>query len=121
MREVAIGVATGILSSCGLGGGTLLLIYFMECTTISQPVAQGINLLFFIPSGLLALPAHKKGGYLKKEVILPTTLGGLLGAFLGAYGSRFVSPEDLRGFFGWFLLVIGGIILFQKEKTQELN
>ena len=54
---LAVGAATGVLSGFGVGGGTLLLVYLTAVAGVDQHLAQGINLLYFLPAGLLALPA----------------------------------------------------------------
>ena len=61
---LAVGTATGVLSGFGVGGGTLLLVYLTAVAGADQHLAQGINLLYFLPAALLALPAHRKNGYL---------------------------------------------------------
>ena len=66
-----VGAATGVLSGFGVGGGTLLLVYMTAFAGVEQRLAQGINLLYFLPAGLMALPAHVKNGYIEKPVLLP--------------------------------------------------
>ena len=48
---LAVGAATGVLSGFGVGGGTLLLVYMTAFAGVDQHLAQGINLLYFRPSG----------------------------------------------------------------------
>lgn len=50
------GLVTGVLSGFGVGGGTLLLIYMTAFAGLPQDLAQGINLLYFLPAALTALP-----------------------------------------------------------------
>ena len=57
------GAATGILSGFGIGGGSLLLIYMTSFAGVPQNLAQGINLLYFLPTAGAALPAHFKTGF----------------------------------------------------------
>ena len=52
------GLFSGILGGMGLGGGGILIIYLSLFTDIKQLTAQGINLLFFIPIGLIALTIY---------------------------------------------------------------
>ena len=51
---------------------------------VDQHLAQGINLLYFLPAGLLALPAHIKNGYVEKKALLPCIAAGLTCAALCA-------------------------------------
>lgn len=116
MMSFFIATVTGLLSSCGLGGGTLLLIYLVQYAKMEQTVAQGINLLYFLPTGLLALPSHLKSGFLKKEVTKPAILGGLVGASLGSVLAHILDVTLLQTLFSWFLLLIGVYTLFQKSE-----
>ena len=49
------GLFSGIIGGMGLGGGAVLIMYLAVFTDTSQLKAQGINLLFFIPIGTLAV------------------------------------------------------------------
>ena len=49
------GLLSGIIGAMGLGGGAVLIIYLSLFTETEQLTAQGINLLFFIPTALLAV------------------------------------------------------------------
>ena len=48
------GAVTGILSGFGIGGGSLLLIYMTSFAGVPQNLAQGINLLYFLPAAATA-------------------------------------------------------------------
>ena len=61
------GAVTGVLSGFGVGGGTLLLIYMTAFAGVPQNLAQGVNLLYFLPTAATALPAHVKNGYIEKN------------------------------------------------------
>lgn len=65
------GAITGVLSGFGIGGGSLLLIYMTSFAGVEQNLAQGINLLYFLPTAATALPAHVKNGYIEKAALLP--------------------------------------------------
>ena len=112
------GAAAGVLSGFGVGGGTLLLVYMTVFAGLDQHLAQGINLLYFLPAGLMALPAHVKNGYVVKPVLLPAIGAGLLFAALAAWAATALEVELLRKCFGGFLIVIGGMELFGKGERS---
>ena len=58
LLAVAVGLATGILSGCGVGGGSLLMLYLTLCAGIGQYQAAGINLLYFLSFAPAALAGH---------------------------------------------------------------
>ena len=112
------GTVTGVLSGFGVGGGTLLLVYMTMFAGLDQHLAQGINLLYFLPAGLMALPAHWKNGYIKKPVLLPAIGAGLVLAALAAWVATTLDVGILRKCFGAFLLVIGTMELFGKTEGK---
>lgn len=112
-----VGGATGVLSGFGVGGGTLLLVYMTAFAGLPQPLAQGINLVYFLPAGLMALPAHVKNGYVEKKALLPAIGAGLLFAALGAWAATGIEVGLLRKCFGAFLIVVGLGELFGREKS----
>lgn len=112
MIACIMGFATGLLSSCGLGGGTLLLIYLIEFAQIPQREAQGINLLYYLPMALCAIPRHHKGGFISKPLIRPLLVGGVIGVVLGSTVTAFIPSEHLRLGFSYFLLAMGLLVLW---------
>ena len=113
------GMAAGVLSGFGVGGGTLLLVYMTAFAGLDQRLAQGINLLYFLPAGLMALPAHWKNGYIVKPLLLPTIAGGLAAAGLSAWLATTMDVGLLKRCFGGFLIVLGLMELFRGGKAQQ--
>lgn len=112
------GLLTGILSGFGVGGGTLLLVYMTLIAGLDQQLAQGINLLYFLPSGLMALPAHIKNGYIERKSLLPAIGAGLICAALAAWVATAVNTDLLRKCFGIFLILVGTWELLKKEQKK---
>lgn len=116
LLPLAVGGATGVLSGFGVGGGTLLLVYMTAFAGLDQHLAQGINLLYFLPAGLMALPAHVKNGYIERPVLLPAISAGLVCAALAAWTATALDVELLRKFFGGFLILVGLAELFERKR-----
>lgn len=116
LLPLAVGAATGVLSGFGVGGGTLLLVYMTAFAGLDQRLAQGINLLYFLPAGLMALPAHIKNGCIEKQALVPAIGAGLLCAALAAWAATALEVELLRKCFGGFLVLVGVTELFGKER-----
>lgn len=117
LTALLAGAAAGVLSGFGVGGGTLLLIYMTAFAGVDQHLAQGINLLYFLPAGLMALPAHLKNGYVAKPVLLPAIGAGLALAALAAWAATALDVEVLRKCFGAFLIIAGAMELFGKARA----
>ncbi len=111
-----VGAATGVLSGFGVGGGTLLLVYMTAFAGVEQRLAQGINLLYFLPAGLMALPAHVKNGYIEKPALLPAIGAGLVCAALAAWAAASIDVSLLKKCFGGFLVAVGMMELFGGKK-----
>ena len=107
LGAAAAGLLTGVLSGFGVGGGTLLLVYMTQIAGLEQQLAQGINLLYFLPAGFMALPAHVKNGYIDKQAVLPAVGAGLVCAAGAAWLATGLDTELLRKCFGGFLVLIG--------------
>ncbi|MBM6871715.1 TSUP family transporter [Pseudoflavonifractor phocaeensis] len=119
LLPLAVGTAAGILSGCGVGGGTLLLVYLTAFAGMEQTQAQGINLLYFLPAAALALPGHLKNGYVEKTILLPAAAAGLAAAALGAFLATWLDQALLRRIFALFLLVIGLRELFYPRRRAD--
>lgn len=118
MAAFFAGLLTGVLSGFGVGGGTLLLIYMTVFAGVPQNLAQGINLLYFLPTAALALPAHIKNGFVEKSVLLPAILAGLAGTALAAWVATGLHTELLHRIFGYFLLYVGLSELFRRPAEK---
>ena len=112
------GAVTGVLSGFGVGGGTLLLIYLTAFAGVEQTVAQGINLLYFLPAAATALPSHIKNGYIEKKAAVPAIATGLVCTAVAAWVAASLNVELLRKCFGVFLLYIGVRELLRKPPKK---
>ena len=123
MEAVFYGFLFGIISGCGIGGGSILvplLVLFME---VEQSVAQGVCLIAFLPSAISALVIHIKNKNVDfatgKSYILP----GLVFAVAGSVVVRFVPVTMLRRGFGIFLVVFAvyQAVSVNKRLDEERN
>lgn len=113
------GAVTGVLSGFGVGGGTLLLIYLTAVAGMEQTLAQGINLLYFLPAAATALPSHIKNGYIEKKAAIPAIVAGLVCTAISAWVATSLDVELLRKCFGLFLLYIGVTELVRKDEKNS--
>ena len=113
-----VGAVCGVLSGLGIGGGSLLMIWLTALQDLPQRQAQGINLLYFLPAGLTALPAHLKNGYVEKGLLFPAISAGLLCAALASWAATALDVDLLRKLFGCFLILIGLSELFGRVKEE---
>lgn len=108
------GAATGVLSAWGIGGGTLLLLCMTLFLGVDQAEAQGINLLYFLPTAGVSLLFHRKNGYLDAGVLKSAIPLGTLCALLTAFISSSIDISIFRKSFGLFLAYAGATMLLNK-------
>lgn len=113
-----VGLLAGTAGAMGLGGGTVLLIYLTLFASVQQITAQGINLIFFIPTALVATVMSARQGLLEIKTILRYALFGSIGVLLGNMLSASVSPELLGKLLGALLIVIGIREIAVPQKAQ---
>lgn len=114
------GLGASIISAWGVGGGTLLLLVMTLFLGVDQRTAQGVNLLFFLPTAISALICHAKNGYLDKPTLKAAVPAAVLAAALGAWIATAVDVEILRKPFGIYLLASGVSLIWpQKKQKQE--
>ena len=108
------GVGCGVLSAWGIGGGTLLLLVMTLAFGVYQAAAQGINLLYFLPTAAMGLIWHRQNGLLDKVVLRRTVPWARATAAAGAWAATALDVTLLRRPFGLFLLAAAVLTLRQK-------
>ena len=110
------GLGASVVSAWGVGGGTLLLLVMTLFLGVDQRTAQGVNLLFFLPTAASALVCHARGGYLDKPTLKAAMPVAVAAALVGAWVSNAVDVEVLRKPFGVYLLLSGVSLVWPKKK-----
>lgn len=116
--DIIASAAAGLLGAMGFGGGGILILYLTMALDIKQISAQGINLIFFIPSAIIGLIIHIKHHLIKLREILPILISAIPGVALGLYLTTVISNETLSKIFGGILVIMGLKELFTKNKNK---
>lgn len=116
---VAVGAALGFLSGLGVGGGSLLMLWLTVVLHIEHSFARTINLLFFLPSALIACLFRWKQGTLRLNKVLPAVIVGCLFAGLFAWFSTVIDTGILKKLFGGLLLATGLRELFYRPRKAK--
>ena len=112
--KILVGSVLGFLTGLGIGGGSLLILWLTIGIGMEQSVARAINLLFFLPSALIACVFRHKQGTLKIRKLLPAIISGcLFAAFLSWVGPR-IEVDIMKRAFGILLIGTGLRELFYK-------
>lgn len=110
-----VGCGTGILSSWGVGGGTLLLLIMTLVLDVPAGDAMAVNLLYFLPTAGMGLLQHRKNGLLERGVLRAAAPWGAAAAAAAAWLSTAVDVELLRRPFGVYLLLAAVSTMRRKE------
>lgn len=114
--KVIIGAATGALAGCGVGGGTLLLLYMTVIGNTQFGDAKWINLLFFTVTASIALISHIKNKLIDKKAAVICILSGVITAAVSAFFAGSLDEKMLSKCFGVLFIVAGVKELFAKKK-----
>lgn len=105
--SLLLGTVLGFLSGIGTGGGSLLLLWLTVVTGIPPETARCINLLFFIPSAIIASLFRWKQGSLNPKIVLPAIFSGCISAALFSWISQNLNTILLKKLFGVLLILTG--------------
>ncbi|MDR2451592.1 MAG: sulfite exporter TauE/SafE family protein [Candidatus Accumulibacter sp.] len=111
---VMIGLGAGLSSGLfGIGGGVVIvpaLVYLLDFP-LHRAVGTSLAVLL-LPIGAAAVYTHYRAGHIAwtAAMVLAATL--FFGAWLGAMVANQLNENWLRGFFGVFLIILGGYMLF---------
>lgn len=114
-----ISVILGFLAGLGVGGGSLLVLWLTLVLEMSHPQARIYNLLFFIPSAVIASLFRWRSGNLDFKKILPGILAGCIGAAAASLLGQQMDIALLKKLFGILLLATGIRELCYKPKNKE--
>ena len=116
---VVIGFVSGIISGMGIGGGTILIPALLFLVSLDQHQAQGVNLIYFIPTAVVALITHTKNKNVLWKTTKPLALLGLAGAAAGSFLAVSLDADLLKKIFGGFLFLMGLSEVFKKKGKQK--
>ena len=103
---VLFGILGGVIGGMGMGGGTLLIPLLTIFLSVEQKVAQGINLLAFLPMAIVALIVHFKNKMVETKGLLWIIIPGILASVGFAFLASVLNNEVLRMLFGSYLILI---------------
>ncbi len=114
--KLIAGTVLGFLTGLGVGGGSLLILWLTIGMGLAQSDARGINLLFFVPSALIACCFRWKQGTLPLKKTWPAIVSGCIAAAVFSWISGGLDMEILKKGFGLLLLITGLRELLWKPK-----
>ena len=121
MIEILIGILSGIVTSMGMGGGTILILLLTIFLKLDQRSAQGFNLMFFIPTAIMSIIIYIKQKQINIRLAIIISFFGIIGAILGWWISSKIQTETLKKCFAIFLSLIAiyELYSFYKEYINK--
>ena len=116
---VIVGALGGVLAGMGMGGGTLTIPLLVLLFGVEQTVAQTVNLVAFLPTGILALLIHFKNKLVDVKKAVWILIPALLTAVVSYIFETDLSGEILTKLFGGFLLVTALVSFSVKKKKKR--
>lgn len=113
------GGALGFLSGIGVGGGSLLMLWLTLVLGMEHNVARLINLIFFIPSAIIASLFRWRQGALDIKKLVPAILCGCIAAGIFAFWSKQLPLGILKKLFGGLLILTGIRELFYRQRKPK--
>lgn len=117
--SIVAGLVTGVISAWGIGGGSLLVVYMTVFAGITQQAAQGINLMYFLPTSLSALYSHLKNKLVETTLALPAVIAGVIAAVGTSFAATGIDTSVMRKIFGVFIILIGLTEVFKKRSKPH--
>jgi len=115
---IVVGTVLGFLAGIGVGGGSLLILWLTLVLGMPQPEARILNLMFFIPSAVVACLFRWKQGKLDIKKILPAIITGCIAAAVFSLIGQRLDTSLLKKLFGGLLLITGIRELMYKPKRK---
>ena len=124
--KVLVGFVAGLISGMGAGGGSLLLLFLNKANNLEHQKAGGINLVFFVLSGIAALTVHTKNKFVEYKVALYAAGGGVIAAFFASKLAELLDGNIIRkvfacGVLAYSLFEIYNLIRNNCKNREKIN
>jgi uncharacterized protein len=110
LEGVVVGLVTGLV---GAGGGFLVVPALVLLGGLPMPVAVGTSLLVIAMKSFAGLAGYLSSVTIDWGLAMAVTGMAVVGSVIGALLSGRVPQDHLRRAFGWFVLVMGVVVLGQ--------
>ena len=121
MVSFICGVVSGVLTGFGVGGGLILIVLLNYLSSFNQLQIQSFNLLYYIPTAVFSLFIYSKERNVDYKVGVSFIAIAAITAILGANTAHFIDVRLLKKLFAIYLLIVGILMLFKKERLYRKN
>ena len=111
VEGLIVGLVTGLV---GAGGGFLVVPALALLGGLPMPIAVGTSLVVIAMKSFAGFAGYLSSVSIDWKVAGMVTAAAVVGALVGARLTALVNPDSLRKSFGWFVLVMSSVILFEE-------
>ena len=116
---IILGLAAGFLGGLfGVGGGVLLVPGLALILNFPIHKAIGVSIAVVIAIALAGSLKHYSLGNVDIPTVLMVSVGGVIGSLIGAYTCQHIPADDLKRYFGIFLILIGLAMVFKAQPNS---
>ena len=121
LTDILISSILGFLAGIGTGGGSLLILWLTLVRGISPEQTRTINLLFFLPSAVIATFINIRKDRVVIKKITPAVIAGCIAAAAASALGNNMNTEILKKLFGGLLIFAGLREITYKKRDQRLR
>ena len=108
-----IGFVSGISSGLfGAGGGVIVVLLITMLLHQDQHIAQATAISITFVASIISSISYYLHGNLQWSLIIPVTIGSVVGGYVGAKLMKKLSSKHLKRFFGIFMILSGIRMMF---------
>lgn len=121
LTDILISSILGFLAGIGTGGGSLLILWLTLVRGTSPEQTRTINLLFFLPSAVIATFINIRKDRVVIKKITPAVIAGCIAAAAASALGKNMDTEILKKLFGGLLIFAGLREITYKKRDQRLR
>ena len=118
---ILCGFLSGIFAGMGMGGGTVLVPLLSLLVGLSQRLSQAINLIVFLPVGIVSTIVYAKQKLIDFSVWWKISLPASVVAIVCAVLSLKTSIKAIKIMFAAFLIVFATVQIFSILSHSVIN
>lgn len=110
-----------ISNMTGVGGGGLLVLFFLYYAGLGSVSASGLSLVTIATSSIIGSYSNIRHDFVSMHLFKVLLITGLIGVFLGSLLSFVVPTSVFKGVFGFIPLVIGSFSLTFALRQRKMK
>ena len=122
---ILAGIISGVFAGMGMGGGTFLIPILTIFLSVDQLIAQGVNLLVFLPMAIVVIIIYARKKLIDFKGWWIISLPACLVCALGAFFALKLPTNILKIVFGVFIIIIGVVqvvvLIVQTVKSGKVH